>query len=66
MVYYRRLAAAEFHLLQAIEAGSTIGEAVESVLAGSALSPEELAAKLERWFGIWAELGWLCRPEKVR
>jgi len=61
MVYYRRLAREEFHLLKAIESGRTIGEAIESALTGTALSQEEIASKLQRWFAIWAELGWLCR-----
>jgi len=66
MVYYRRLAREEFHLLKAIKSGRTIGEAIESVLAGTALPQEEIASKLERWFAIWAELGWLCRPQESR
>jgi len=65
MVYYRRLAREEFHLLKAIENGSTIGQAIDAALAETALSPEEIASKLERWFAIWAELGWLCRPAEA-
>jgi len=62
MVYYRRLERDEFHLLTAIQRGAAMGEAIEAALASSDSSPEEISPKLERWFAIWAELGWLCRP----
>jgi hypothetical protein len=55
-VYYRRLDAGEFRLLQAIASGRTIGAALESV---AGLEPE----KVQAWFANWAQLGWLCRGE---
>jgi hypothetical protein len=61
-VYYRRLEADEFRLLRAIGQGRPIGEALDSALAGSRLSPDELEPKIESWFANWAQLGWLCRP----
>jgi len=54
-VYYRRLDAGEFLMLQAIEQGHNIGDAVEA--AGSVVPKD-----VERWFAAWAALGWLCRP----
>jgi hypothetical protein len=60
MVYYRRLAREEFHLLQAIERGAPVGEAIEAAFAGSAHPAEAIPPLLERWFATWAELGWLC------
>jgi hypothetical protein len=53
-VYYRRLAADEFRLLQAIGKGRPIGEALDSVPA----EPDNI----QTWFANWAQLGWLCRP----
>jgi hypothetical protein len=62
VVYYRRLAAEEFRLLQAIDTGASIGEAIDSAFSGSALAPDEISLLLEKWFAVWAALGWLCRP----
>jgi hypothetical protein len=62
VVYYRRLAAEEFRLLQAIDTGASIGEAIDSAFSGSALAPDEISPLLEKWFAVWAALGWLCRP----
>jgi hypothetical protein len=60
MVYYRRLAREEFRLLEAMERGASVGEAIDAAFAGSALPAEEISPLLERWFATWAELGWLC------
>lgn len=51
-VYYRRLEADEFLLLQAIGQGRPIGEALETL---PALEPEQVQA----WFRNWAALGWI-------
>jgi Putative DNA-binding domain len=53
-VYYRRLEAGEFGLLQAIGQGRPLGEALD---AETALEPQQVQA----WFANWAQLGWLCR-----
>jgi hypothetical protein len=53
-VYYRRLDAGEFRLLQAIGQGRPVGEALEAV---ADLDPQQV----QTWFSNWAQLGWLCR-----
>jgi hypothetical protein len=54
-VYYRRLDADEFRLLEAFERGQSIGQALDSVLAGT--------EQIQNWFANWAQLGWLSsRP----
>jgi hypothetical protein len=60
-VYYRRLDADEFRLLQAIGSGQPIGEALDEALAGTQMEPAELQQKVQEWFKNWATLGWLCR-----
>jgi len=55
-VYYRRLDADEFRLLEAIGQGLPLGEALGSQ---ANLDPENV----QTWFANWAQLGWLCRPE---
>jgi hypothetical protein len=56
-VYYRRLDANEFRLLQAIGQGQAIGAALDSSLTDSEPDPQTI----QTWFANWAQLGWLCR-----
>jgi hypothetical protein len=55
-VYYRRLEAAEFRLLRAIERGQAIGVALDRE---TDLEPH----KVQSWFANWAQLGWLCQGD---
>lgn len=61
-IYYRKLTAEEFRLLEAIRDGGTLGRALEAGFKGSPIPVDELMSKLEFWFATWAELGWLCSP----
>ncbi len=56
-VFYRRLEAGEFGLLQAIGQGRPIGQALE---AAADLEPQQV----QTWFANWARLGWLCGGER--
>jgi hypothetical protein len=62
-VYYRRMEAGEFRLLNALGSGKPVGEAIDSVFGETSLPLEELRGKIEGWFSAWSELGWFCRPE---
>jgi hypothetical protein len=59
-VWYRRLDTSEYHLLEALRQGLSIGEAIEKTMQGSALSEEQLGAAVQQWFTAWAHMGWLC------
>jgi hypothetical protein len=63
-VYFRRLTTGQFHLLQAIRDGNTLGQAVSKTFGrrGKAAVPE--LAQVTQWFQNWAALGWFCAPEK--
>jgi len=61
-VYFRRMNADEFGLLDALRGGRPLGEAIDSVFAASDLPLEELRGRLEEWFRGWAEYGWFCHP----
>ena len=61
-VYFRRMNADEFRLLDALRSGRPVGEAIDSVFGESELPVEELRAKIEEWFRSWSEAGWLCCP----
>jgi Putative DNA-binding domain len=60
-VYYKRLDREEYQLLRALDAGNTLGEALEQAFGSSALQEDERPARVQAWFGNWAELGWFCR-----
>jgi hypothetical protein len=61
-VYFRRMNADEFRLLDALRGGRPVGEAIDSVFGDNDLPVEELRAKIEEWFRSWSESGWFCHP----
>lgn len=63
-VYYRRLAADEFRLLGWLREGRSIGRALIACCKSSTIPADELQPMIEAWFSTWAELGWLCLPQK--
>lgn len=60
-VYYKRLDSEEYRLLRTLDAGETLGEALDQAFVSSALSEEARPARVQAWFANWAELGWFCR-----
>ena len=65
-VYYRRIAAEEYRLLTALREGQPIGTAIRLAFENSPASTEEQRSMLEKWFALWAELGWLCPPARSK
>jgi hypothetical protein len=63
-VYYRRIAAEEYRLLSALGDWQPIGKAIRRAFEDSSTSTEEQRSMLEKWFAVWAELGWLCPPAR--
>ncbi|MGA3210136.1 MAG: DNA-binding domain-containing protein [Terriglobales bacterium] len=59
-VHYKRLDREAFLLLQALQSGATLSEALEAAFSGGAVS-EDAAAQLQSWFANWMELGWFAR-----
>jgi hypothetical protein len=64
MVYFRRLELEEFAILIALQEGKSIAAAIAAAFRKSSASPEEKASAVQRWFQIWATLGWFCTTEK--
>ena len=60
VVYYKRLAADEFRILQGIERGDSLGAALNAAAGQSELEPSEFLSEIEKWFAAWSRLGWLC------
>ena len=65
VVYYKRMAPAEFRLLEALGAGKPVGEAIDSVFGDSAQPLDEIRGQMEEWFASWSRNGWFCRPGKA-
>lgn len=61
-VYYKRLGAEDFHLLQAIDEGKTLMEAIDSAFESSAMPELERPSYIQSAFQHWMSLGWLCAP----
>jgi hypothetical protein len=51
------LSAPQYALLQAIQTGSTVGEAIAAAVAASDLDDDALAAGLRAWFRFWSAEG---------
>ena len=66
MVYYRRIDAEEYRLLSALRDGQPIAKAIHRAFEDSSASTEEQQSMLEKWFGVWSELGWLCSPAGLK
>jgi hypothetical protein len=64
MVYFRRLELEEFAILIALQEGRSIAAAIATGFRKSSASSEEKASAVQRWFQIWATLGWFCTTEK--
>ena len=65
-VYYRRIAAEEFRILNALREGQPVGQAIQYGFENSTASLDDQRGMLETWFAAWAELGWLCPPARVK
>ena len=61
-VYYRRLAAEDYRLLQALQQGVTLGDAIDIAFNGSLIPENERPAYLQSAFAYWTSMGWFCTP----
>lgn len=59
-VYFRRLQAAEYGLLLAIQKGKTLGQAVSDVFGKRARNSAADPSQITEWFRNWSTLGWFC------
>lgn len=59
-VYYRRMDQEDFRLLQAIQNGATLGQAIDAAFAASSIPEADRPAHLQSAFGYFASIGWFC------
>ena len=61
-VYYRRLPAEDYRLLQALQHGVALGDAIDIAFDGSLIPEDERPAYLQSAFAYWTTMGWFCTP----
>ncbi|MDQ2949966.1 MAG: DNA-binding domain-containing protein [Acidobacteriota bacterium] len=64
-VYYRRLHAEEFRLLEALRVGRSIGNAIRLAFRDSSVAADDVPALVRVWFATWAEFGWLLAARRA-
>lgn len=62
-VYYLRLLREEFLTLSAIRQSLPLADALETGFIGSRIPQARRVELIQKWFGSWAELGWICAPD---
>jgi hypothetical protein len=62
-VHYKRLEREAYLLLNALQKGETLGEALETAFESSALAEEQQAAQVQDWFAHWMALGWFAESD---
>jgi hypothetical protein len=63
-IYYKRLTHPEYRMLAALRDGFKIQEALEAAFIDSRLIASIRIRLVQQWFSNWAELGWICNPQK--
>jgi hypothetical protein len=61
-VYYKRLSREDFFLLDALELGDSLGDAIETAFRESDVPESERPAIIQSAFHHWMQMGWLCSP----
>jgi hypothetical protein len=63
-LYYKRLTKPEYRTLIALQQNATLSEALDTGFADSRASVATRVQSVQAWFANWAELGWLCNPDR--
>ncbi|HEY6413996.1 MAG TPA: DNA-binding domain-containing protein [Edaphobacter sp.] len=61
-VYYKRLSREDWLLLEALERGDTLGEAIEAAFRDSDTQESDRPDIIQSAFHHWMQMGWLCAP----
>jgi hypothetical protein len=61
-VYYKRLSREDYLLLQALDHGATLGDAIEVAFADGTISEADRPAHIQSVFHYLMQMGWLCTP----
>lgn len=61
-VYYKRLHAEDYRMLEVLGEGGTLEDALAAGFGSSLIPEDERSTFLQRAFQTWAELGWFVKP----
>lgn len=61
-VWYKRLEPEAYLLCAALQKGVPLQAAIERAFRGKEMN-EQVSARLQAWFTLWASLSWFCRVE---
>jgi hypothetical protein len=61
-VFFKRLDAPQFAVLQSFEGAASIAEALEIGFVKSEIPEEQFTTQVQTWFADWAQWGWFARP----
>lgn len=64
IVYFKRLEPEGFALLQALQQGKPLSEAIEASVSWGNQEVEVVMENLRGWFANWASLGWFRKPQE--
>ena len=62
-VYYKRVSREDYLLLNAIEKGATLSDAIEAAFADSKIDEADRPAHIQSAFHYLMQMGWLCTPK---
>ncbi|HTD54702.1 MAG TPA: DNA-binding domain-containing protein [Silvibacterium sp.] len=60
-VYYKRLDREDYLLLKSLLSGASIGDAIDTAFAGSAIPEDDRGRWLQQTFASWSSLGWFTQ-----
>jgi hypothetical protein len=63
--YFKRLEPEAFALLQAIQQGKSLSEAIEASVSWTNKEVNEITGQLHGWFANWSSLGWFFKPQEL-
>ena len=65
IVYFKRLEPEGFALLQALQQGKHLSEAIEASVSWGNQKVEDVTGNLRGWFANWASLGWFAKNQRT-
>ena len=63
LLYFKRLTAAGYALLDAVQRGATLQDACTVAAEHWEIGELDWPAQIKAWFGTWSSLGWFWRPK---
>ena len=65
-LYFKRIEAEAFAVLNSLRAGRSLSAAVAAAFEGRNITETKTLSTVQDWFANWSTLGWLCRPQSAK